>query len=375
VSGLAEDRITLHPMLVGGGFGRRLFADFVAEAVQLSKETGQPVQLLWTRQDETRHGYFQPATIERFEAGLDQGGRLTGLVHQSSSSDLTIYDFHDGRNIWTSGPKEPKADDSFANDGSPWGAFDTPYEFPALRVDCVDVTTPVPTGPWRAVEYPSTVFGRESFLDELAHATGKDPIDFRLELLPADVQTVGEYRIDRGRLAEALRVVRERSEWSAPLGHTATHWWGRGVAANVFHAGSYLAMVAEVSVARDFSDLRVHRIVTAVDCGLALNPLGVTGQTESGITWGLTATLLGKMDFREGAPVQSSYRDFRVMTIERMPKVETFILPSAAAPDGFGEHPVPTVAPAVANAVFAACGRRIRDLPITPAKLAASGAR
>jgi isoquinoline 1-oxidoreductase beta subunit len=371
VSGLAEDRITLHPMLVGGGFGRRLFADFVAEAVQLSRESGKPVQLLWTHQDEIRHGYFQPATVERFEAGLSDDGRLTGLVHQTSASDLTIYDIHAGRNIWSGPAKDPKADDAYASGQSPWGAFDTPYEFPALRVDCVDVTSPVPTGPWRAVQYPSTVFGRESFLDEVAHATGKDPIDLRLALLPEDVKTVGRQAIDRRRLRAVLQAVRDRSGWDRSLAHTATRWWGRGVAANVYHAGSYLAMVAEVSVARDFSDLRVHRVVTAVDCGLALNPLGITGQTDSGITWGLSATLFGKMDFRNGAPIQSSYRDFRVMTMDRMPAVETVILPSEAEPGGFGEHPVPTVAPAVANAVFAATGRRIRNLPITAERLAA----
>jgi len=371
VSGLPEDRITLHPMLMGGGFGRRLFADFVAEAVQLSRDSRKPVQLLWTRRDDMRHGYFQPATLERFEAGLNAEGALTALVHHTTVSDLTIYDIHGGRNIWTGPAKDPKGEDAYAEDESPWGAFDTPYQFPALRVDCVDVTSPVPVGPWRAVQYPSTVFGRESFLDELAHATGKDPIDLRLALLPEDVKTVGGQAIDRRRLRAVLRVVRERSGWDRPLEHTATRWWGRGVAANVYHAGGYIAMVAEVSVARDLSDLRVHRMVTAVDCGIPLNPLGITGQTESGIAWGLSATLLGKMDFRDGAPVQSSYRDFRVLTIDRMPSVETHILPSEATPDGFGEHPVPTVAPAVANAVFAATGRRIRDLPITPEKLAA----
>ncbi len=372
VTGLSEDRISLHPMLVGGGFGRRLFADFVAEAVQLSRDSGKPVQLLWTRQDEIRHGYFQPATIERFEAGIDPSGGLSALLHQTSASDLTIYDIHDGRNIWTDPPKPPRADDSYAQDGSPWGAFDTPYHFPTLRVDCVDITSPVPVGPWRAVEYPSTVFGRESFLDEVAHATGRDPIDLRLALLPPDVQRVGGQAIDRRRLRAVLTVVRERSGWGRPLAHTATHWRGRGVAANVYHAGSYIAMVAEVGVARDLSGLRVERIVTVVDCGVPLNPLGITGQTESGITWGLSAALLGKMDFREGAPVQSSYSDFRVMTIDRMPALETHILPSETAPRGFGEHPVPTVAPAIANAVFAASGRRVRDLPISPERLAAT---
>lgn len=366
VSGLPEEKITVHPMLMGGAFGRRLFADFVAEAVQLSKETGRPVQLLWTRQDDMRCGYFQPATIERFEAGLSADGHLTGLVHHSSSSDLTIYDIHDGRNIWTDGPKPARAENSFAEDQSPWGAFDNPYAFPALMVDCVDVTSPVPVGPWRAVQYPSTVFGRESFLDEVAHALGRDPIDLRLELLPSGASGSP----GRDRLRAVLEAVRERSGWNTPLAHTADRWRGRGCAANVYHRGSYIAMVAEVSVARDYSDLRVHRIVAAVDCGVPLNPLGILGQTESGITWGLSAALAGKIHFRNGAAVESSYRDFTVMMIDRMPVVETHILPSTAAPRGYGEHPVPMAAPAVANAVFAATGRRIRDLPITPAKLA-----
>jgi isoquinoline 1-oxidoreductase subunit beta len=372
VSGLAEEKITLHPMLMGGGFGRRLFADFVAEAVQLSKESARPVQLLWTREDDMRFGYFQPATIERFEAGLAADGSLAALVHHSSASDLTIYDIHGGRDIWNDPPKPARAENSYAEDESPWGAFDNPYVFPALKVDCVDVTSPVPAGPWRAVQYPSTVFGRESFLDELAAVLGRDPVDLRLSLLPDDAGPIGRRGLDRGRLRGALTAVRDRSGWSTPLAHSADRWWGRGVSLNVYHRGTYLAMVAEVSVARDYSDLRVHRIVTAVDCGLALNPLGITGQTESAVTWGLSATLAGKMNFRNGAGVESSYRDFRVMTIDRMPVVETHILPGNGEPRGYGEHPVPLVAPAVANAVFAATGRRVRDLPITPERLVAA---
>jgi isoquinoline 1-oxidoreductase beta subunit len=137
----------------------------------------------------------------------------------------------------------------------------------------------------------------------------------------------------------------------------------------VYHAGSYIAMVAEVSVAKDLSDLRVDRVVTAVDCGLALNPLGIEAQTESGITWGLSATLLGKMDFKGGRPVQGTYSDFEVLRIDKMPRIETVVLDSAARPRGYGEHPVPLVAPAVANAVFAATGKRIRSLPVTTDKL------
>ncbi|MBI2796500.1 MAG: xanthine dehydrogenase family protein molybdopterin-binding subunit [Gemmatimonadetes bacterium] len=365
-SGLPEDRIRAHHALMGGGFGRRLFADYVAEAVQLSAKLKVPVQVLWTREDDMRNGYFQPATMERFRAGIDAGGRLQALAHQTTTSELTIYDLHDGRNIWTAPPKPPRADNAIASGGSPWGAFDNPYTVPHLRVDCADATSPVPVGPWRAVEYPSTVFGRESFLDEIAVATGKDPIALRLELLPRDVKLVGTQRIDRARLAASLEAVRERAGWGTPFARERDgRLWGRGVACSVYHTGSYIAMVAELSVARDLSDVRVHRIVAAVDCGIPLNPLGVEGQVESGIAWGLSATLLGKVDFVNGAAVQGSFRDFRVLTIDQMPKVETHILPSQAAPRGFGEHPVPMVAPAVANAVFAACGKRVRSLPIT----------
>ncbi|HEX3703262.1 MAG TPA: molybdopterin cofactor-binding domain-containing protein [Vicinamibacterales bacterium] len=371
VAGLSEEAITLHCVMMGGGFGRRLFADYAAEAVEVSRAVAAPVQVTWTREDDLRHGYFQPATGERFTAGLDRRGALVALVHQTTSSDLTIYDIHDGRNIWTAPPKPAKAADAYEADQSPWGAFDTPYEFPALRVDCADVTGPVPVGPWRAVEYPSTVFGRESFLDELAHLMGKDPIAFRLELLPAGVKTVGPYQIDRTRLARVLDEARRRSGWSTPPPAERGRRRGRGVAANVYHAGSYLAMIADVSVADDLSDLRVHRLTTVVDCGMALNPLGVLGQTESGIAWGLSLALLGKMDFKAGAAVQRTLAEFAVLRIDRMPELDTVILDSGAAPGGYGEHPVPLVAPAVANAVFAATGTRVRSLPLTTEALRA----
>jgi isoquinoline 1-oxidoreductase beta subunit len=313
VTGFEGAAIRLHCIMMGGGFGRRLFADYAAEAVEISKAIAAPVQVTWTREDDMRCGYYQPATVERFTAGLDSHGALVALHHQTTSSDLTIYDIHDGRNIWTAAPKAPKAPDAYAKEQSPWGAYDTPYECPALRVDCADVTSPVPVGPWRAVQYPSTVFGRESFLDELANLGGKDPIAFRLELLPRDVKVVGPYSIDRARLARVLEEVRRRSEWTVPIMTEQGRRHGRGVAANVYHAGSYIAMVAHVSVDDARSDVRVHHLTTVIDCGIALNPLGVLGQAESGITWGLSATLLGKMDFKDGAAVQGNFSGFQVL--------------------------------------------------------------
>ncbi|MCU1330418.1 MAG: twin-arginine translocation pathway signal protein, partial [Bryobacterales bacterium] len=334
---------------------------------EISEAIGKTVQVTWSREDDMKFGYYQPATVERFTAGLDQSGSPTALIHKTTASDLTIYDIHDGRNIWTAA-RNPKALDAYSSDQSPWGAYDNPYEFPHLSVDCADVTSPVPTGPWRAVQYPSTVFGRESFLDELAHLAKKDPIDYRLNLLPEGIKTVGPYKIDRGRFRRVLQQARSRSKWGELPDIKPGRRTGRGIAANVFHAGSYMAMIAEVSVAADGTDLRVHRITTVIDCGIALNPLGIIGQTESGITWGLSATVLGKVDFKKGAVVQSNFSDFQVLRLSAMPELNTVILDSGAEPGGFGEHPVAPVAPAVANALFAASGNRLRELPLRTAK-------
>jgi isoquinoline 1-oxidoreductase beta subunit len=362
--GLPAGAVKVHTTLIGGGFGRRLFVDYVHEAVELSKAIGRPVQLVWTRTDDMRHGYFQPASVERLAAGLNAEGRITAWSHKSVGSDLSIY----------GPPSEDEKKDlqRYAREESPWGAFDNPYNFPALKVDHVPVDSPVPTGPWRAVEYPSTVFARESFIDEIAEATGRDPLQLRIDLLQlGGVLTLGEQQIDRSRMIRVLEIAREKSGWMRPL--TATYgqdrFYGRGTAINIYHAGSYMAQVAEVSVALDFSDIRVHRIFCVVDCGLPINPAGLEGQVESGITWGLSATLHGKIDFREGRAEQGTYQDFRVMRMNEMPIIDTFVLPSTAPPGGFGEHPVPPVAPAVANALFAATRKRLRSLPLTAEKL------
>jgi isoquinoline 1-oxidoreductase beta subunit len=362
--GLPPEAIKIHTTLLGGGFGRRLFVDYADEAVELSKAIGKPVQLVWTRNDDMRNGFFHPASVEQMRAAFNATGRLSAWLHKSVGSDLSMFGL----------PTEEEKKDlqRYARDESPWGAFDTPYDFPALRVDYVPVDSPVPTGAWRAVDYPSRVFGRESFLDEVAHAMGKDALQLRIDLLhPGDVLKLGEQAIDRGRMIRVLEVAREKSDWTEPLSHSAAWLRGRGLAINIYHAGRYMAQVAEVSVARDFGDLRVDRIVCVFDCGLPINPAGLEGQVESGITWGLSATLHGKIDFRNGRPEQETYNDFKVMRMSEMPAIETHIVTSNARPGGFGEHPVPPVAPAIANAVFAATGRRVRRLPITPAELSA----
>ena len=355
--GLPPDKIKVHTTLLGGGFGRRLFVDYADEAVELSKAIGKPVQLLWTRFDDMRNGFFHPASVESMHAWLGARG-IEAWMHKSVGSGLSMFGLPTA--------EEMKDKQRYAKDESPWGAFDTFYNFPALKVDYVPVDCPVPTGAWRAVEYPSRVFARESFLDEAAHALGKDPLQLRIDLLqPGNVLALGGQRIDRSRMIRVLEAAREKSAWARPLTHTSERFFGRGIAVNSYFGESYIAEVAEVSVARDFSDLRVHRVVCIVDCGLAINPSGIEGQVESGITWGLSAALHGKIDFREGQAQQATYADFRVMRMDEMPAIETHILPSEFDPSGFGEHPVPPAAPAVANAVFAACGKRPRKLPIS----------
>lgn len=373
VTGLAEERIRIHAIMMGGGFGRRLFADYVAESCEISKAIGRPVQLVWTREDEMRHGYFQPCSAQRLAGGLDAEGRLVALRHRATSSPLTIYDIHAGRDLYGDTPLPAPEPDSFETGQSPWGAYDNPYAIPNLKVDAASVPSPVPYGPWRAVEYPSTVWGRESFLDELARLAGTDPLRFRLALLPDGVREVGPFRIDGARLAHVLELAAEKSGWGAALADDG-RLRGRGIAASVYHAGSYIAQVAEVSVARDLADFRIERIVCAIDCGLVLHPEGLIGQAESGITWGLSYVLGGRTEFRRGRAVQRGYDDFRVMRMRDMPPIEYHVVPSRERPGGFGEHPVPMIAPAIANAIHDAAGIRVRRLPITPEALRAARA-
>jgi isoquinoline 1-oxidoreductase beta subunit len=355
--GLPPEAVKVHTTLMGGGFGRRLFVDYADEAVELSRAVGRPVQIVWTRTDDMRFGFFHPPSLERLRAGLGTDGRIAAWLHQSTGPDLSMFGLPTA--------EEMRDRQRYAKDESPWGAFDRFYNFPSLRVDYIPVPCPVPTGSWRAVEYPSRVFGRESFLDEVAHATRRDPLELRLELLrPGDVLVLGSQRIDRTRMIRVLELTREKSDWSRPPMARGDRLVGRGLATNIYAAESYMAQVAEVSVARDLSDLRVERMVCVFDCGFPINPDGLEGQVESAITWGLSAALHGKIDFRQGRAVQGTYGDFRVMRMNEMPLIETYIVPSEQAPGGFGEHAVPPVAPAVANALFAATGKRMRELPV-----------
>ncbi len=356
--GIPESAVTIHVTLLGGGFGRRLFADYVPEAVEVSRAIGKPVQLFWTRADDMRFGFFHPADIEHIRGGLDGKGKPVAWIQRSVGSDLSMF----------GGPseEEKKNPRHYFNDGSPWGSFDNPYNFPHLKADFIPFNSPVPTGPWRAVEYPPTVFARESFIDEMAHAAAKDPLQFRLNLLqPGDVLSIGDAKIDRARLVRVLLLAAEKADWKRSLPHSKDRLCGRGIACNVYDSDCYIAQVAEVSVGRRGYDIQVHRVICAVDCGLVINPQGLEGQSESGILWGLSAALHGRVDFKKGAAVQENYSDFEVIRMNEAPRIETYIVPSERNPGGFGETAVPPIVPAVANAIFAATGKRVRRLPIT----------
>jgi len=362
--GIPLESVKVNVTLSGGAFGRRLFVDYVPEAVEISKAIGKPVQVVWTRGDDMRFGFFQPPSIVRITGAFDNAGKPLLWMQRSVGCDLSMFGFPDEKAL-----ADPR---HYYNDGSPWGSFDNPYNFPNLKADFVRRNSPVPTGPWRAVEYPAQVFARESFIDEMAHAARRDPLDLRLELLqPGDVLKLGDAKIDRGRLVAVLKLVAEKSEWHQAPASVPGRRWGRGVACNIYSDDCFMAQVAEVSVGKTNGDIRVHRFVCALDCGRVINPLGLEGQTESGISWGLTATLHGRIDFKNGTAVQENYTDYQVLRMNEAPVIETHYAPSERPPGGFGETAVPPVAPVVANAIFAATGKRLRRLPITPEKLTA----
>lgn len=358
--GMPQENVVVHVMLMGGGFGRRLFTDYVQEAVEIAKSVNYPVQLMWTREDDMRYGHFNPASFNRYIAKLGANKRPVALLHRCATSDLSIYP-----------PDSPPTAESYAEDWTPWGGYDNPYNFGELTVDYTSVASPVPTGPWRSVEYPGTVFGRECFLDELAHNASADAIALRLELLnpPEVVALRDDLKLDRPRLRRVLEATRAICGWDKPLPPVAGVRRGRGCSCNIYHGETHMAQVAEVSVGQH-GQFHVDRIICVVDLGQPLNLLGIRGQIESAIAWGLGAVLKGGVRFENGQSLLTNFVDAAVLRIKDSTQVEVHVLPSTKPPSGLGEQPVPLVAPAVANALFAATGKRIRRLPIAAADLA-----
>ncbi|MDQ6893030.1 MAG: molybdopterin-dependent oxidoreductase [Acidobacteriota bacterium] len=347
--GIPLEKVSLKLTLSGGGFGRRLDHDYVPEAVELSKAIGRPVQIVWSRRDDFENDRFQPASFHELAASLGADGNVAAWSHRMSTFHLTMF-----------GPWDAAA----TYDGSPWGAWDNPYAVPALRAEHAQARSPVPTGAWRAVDYPPAVFARESFLDEVAHAAGRDPVRLRLDLLKGSFTLPGRKRaVRRERLAAVVALAAEKARWTEPLRPISGRRVGRGIAANMYHGRTCVAQVAEVSVGDD-GGVRVHRIVCAVDCGLVGNLSGLEAQVEGAIVWGLSAALKTEITFRDGRVEQHTFADYPVLRLHETPRIEVHVMPSTEPPTGIGEQPVPPAAPAVANAIFAATGKRVRKLPI-----------
>ena len=345
---LEPSHVTVHVTLAGGGFGRRLGVDYALEAVELSQKAGVPVQVLWSRADDMRHGYFQAASAHYLRAGIDAEGRLVAWTHTKAGSP------HNARRP---APSLDELNDPATSQGLSWGVYDVPYAIPAIETRYAPVLIPVKHGPWRAVFAPGSVFARESFIDEVAHAVKKDPVAFRLELLAGD-DTIkvgtgdGELEIDRRRLRRVIALAAEKARWGA-AGKM------QGFACNVYDGSTHIAYVVELS------GERVTRVVAAVDCGLAVNPAGIEQQVEGGIIWALSQSLKSSITFRDGVAQEKSFADYEVARMRDTPAIEVHIVPGGTEPYGMGEPPVPPFAPALANAYFAATGKRVRRLPFS----------
>lgn len=337
ITGLKPEQVSIHTMFLGGGFGRRATptSDFVSEAVHVAKAAGAPVKTVWTREDDMRGGYYRPAYLHRAKVGLDKQGMPIVWKH------VLV-----GQSILAGTPFEAAMVKNGIDSTSVEGVADSPY-LKAIADHRVDLHSPRPGIPvlwWRSVGHSHSAFVMESLIDELARAAGKDPVAYRRALLKEHPRHLG-----------ALNLAVEKAGKPSAKGRA------HGVAVHESF-GSYVAQVAEVSV--DKGAIRVHRVVCAVDCGIAVNPLMIEAQMQSGIAFGLGAALHGAISFKDGRVQQSNFHDYPVLRLDEMPQVEVHIVPSTEKSGGIGETGVPPIAPAVANAVFVLSGKRLRELPL-----------
>jgi len=337
---LPAERVVVHNHLIGGGFGRRLEADGVIRAVQIAKQVEGPVKVVWTREEDIQHDMYRPCFFDRISAGLDGDGKPVAWTNRFAGSSIIARWLPPG----------------FANgldSDTTEGAIDLVYDLPNLHVEYVRIEPPgIPTAFWRSVGPSHNVFVTESFMDELAAASKKDPVDYRRALL------------DKSPRAKAvLELAAEKSGWGQSLPSRV----GRGVAIQYVFA-SYMAHVAEVEVSKD-GDVRVRRVVCAVDCGSVVNPDTVQAQVQSAIMFGITAALFGQITLKDGRVEQSNFHDYRALRMNEAPVVDVYIAKSGEPPGGMGEAGTSLIVPAVTNAVFAATGKRLRKLPIDASAL------
>jgi isoquinoline 1-oxidoreductase subunit beta len=346
VLGIDADKVDVQVQLLGGGFGRRLEVDFIAQAAAIARDSrganGAPVQTIWSREQDMTHDFFRPACVSRFTAGFDAAGKLIAWRNASAGQAIIPNVMKRAFGVPVIGPDKTTSE----------GAFDQPYEWPNARIGHAIVELPVPIGFWRAVGHSHQAFFKECFLDEAAAAAQQDPVAFRGALLAKHPRHLA-----------VLKRAAELSGWGkepppAPDGAKVA----RGVALHQSF-GSIVAQVAEVSAAPD-KTIRVHRVVCVIDCGRVVNPNLVKQQMESAIVFGLSAALYGEVRIDKGQVQQSNFHDYPVLRMGECPAIETDIIASREHPEGVGEPGTPPIAPAVANALFALTGQRLRNLPL-----------
>jgi isoquinoline 1-oxidoreductase beta subunit len=351
--GIPRERVRVHVTFIGGGFGRRLIQDYAVEAALISRDAHGPVQVVWTREDDIRHDFYRPAAYHALDAGLDHRGNLIAWRHRATSPSIDI--FYSGTGISPRGAAQL--------DGSSFPA----YGVPNLRLEFAVADSGLPLGYWRSVENSGNQFVISSFLDEAAVAAGRDPVDFLLSVLgPARIIDLGDREvIDVGRRRRVIELAAEKAGW----GKVLSKGTGRGIAAH-FGYGSYVAQVAEASCDASTGTVRIHRVVCAIDCGTAVNPLGVKAQMEGAINFGLAAALKSAITVNRGRVEQGNFHDYEVLRMSDSPaEIEVHIVPSTDPPGGCGEPGVPPIAAALGNAIFAATGKRVRRLPIRASDL------
>ena len=339
-TGLPLDKVVVHNHLIGGGFGRRLEIDGVTRAVEIAMHVDGPVKVIWTREEDIQHDMYRPYFFDRMSAGLDEAGMPIAWNHRFAGSSILAR--------WA-----PPIFNNGVDPDTIDGAINLPYALPNMRVEYLRMEPPgIPTAFWRSVGPSHSVFVVESFMDELAATAKKDPVDYRLALL------------DQAPRARAvLQLAAEKAGWGQPLPKGS----GRGVALQ-FVFGTYMAQVAEVEVSKD-GEVRVRRVVCAVDCGSVVNPDTVQAQVQGAVIFGVSAALFGQVTLKGGRVEQTNFDTYRVLRMNEAPAIEVHIVKNTEPPGGMGEPGTSAIVPAVTNAIFAATGKRLRTLPVDPAEL------
>ena len=359
LTGLPPEKVRVHNHLLGGGFGRRLEVDFIVRAVEIAKQVAGPVKVVWTREEDIQHDMYRPYYYDRIAAGLDEHGKPIAWTHRITGSSIMARVTSELfpktlRVMRAAGLHNLVAMVRGLDVDAVDGAAEPPYALANIRVEYVRQEPPgIPTAFWRGVGPTHNIFVVESFIDELAAAAKQDPFEYRRALL------------DKSPRAKAvLELAAERAGWGKPLPLRS----GRGIALLHAFGETYIAEVAEVSVSKE-GDVRVQRVVCAVDCGTIVNPDTVKAQMESGIIFGITAALFGEITIKDGRVEQGNFDDYQMLRINEAPSIDVHLVKSTEAPGGVGEPGTSAVIPAVANAIFAATGKRVRKLPIDSAQL------